>query len=119
MAATAFGFFRALQELQAIFEEWDEDEADEDQGSDSGFAMATNVSQTEQDKTGGTMTSQLRHFIAQPYLDKPLLLHSYNNKKFHLRVYVVAVGALKGLCVQRDACVVCCEVVQSTDTRNG
>jgi tubulin---tyrosine ligase len=41
------------------------------------------------------MTSQLRHFIAQPYIQKPLLLTSYDNRKFHIRVYVLAVGALK------------------------
>ena len=87
--------FSSLEELQSIFEEWDEDEEDEDQSSDSCGAMATNVSQTEQDRTGGTLTSQLRHFVAQPYIERPLLLESYNNKKFHLRVYVLAVGALK------------------------
>ena len=87
--------FSSIEELQGILEEWDEDEADEDRGSDSGCSTADNISQTEQDKTGGTMTSQLRHFIAQPYIDEPLLLGSYDNKKFHLRVYVLAVGALK------------------------
>ena len=89
--------FSSFEELRSIFEEWDEDEEeeDEDQDSDSGSAIATNFSQTEHNSTGGTMTSQLRHFIAQPYIDKPLLLESYNNRKFHLRVYVLAVGALK------------------------
>ena len=87
--------FSSLEELQNIFVEWDEDEEEDEQDSDSGSATATNILQTEQDRTGGTMTSQLRHFIAQPYIYKPLLLPSYDNRKFHLRVYVVAVGALK------------------------
>jgi hypothetical protein len=44
------------------------------------------------------MTSHLRHFVAQPYIHPPLLLqppHSSAGRKFHIRTYVVAVGALK------------------------
>lgn len=38
------------------------------------------------------ITSQLRHFIAQPYIDPPL---TFDGRKFHIRTYVLAVGALK------------------------
>ena len=46
------------------------------------------------------MTSHLRHFIAQPYIHPPLLLPpelvaALGNRKFHIRTYVLAVGALK------------------------
>ncbi|RMZ80207.1 hypothetical protein DV737_g3102, partial [Chaetothyriales sp. CBS 132003] len=45
--------------------------------------------------TYGTMISQLRHFVAQPYIARPLLLPGYGNRKFHIRTYVLASGALK------------------------
>ncbi|KAF2135906.1 uncharacterized protein K452DRAFT_292837 [Aplosporella prunicola CBS 121167] len=38
------------------------------------------------------ITSQLRHFIAQPYIHPPL---QFEGRKFHIRTYVLAVGALK------------------------
>jgi tubulin--tyrosine ligase len=44
------------------------------------------------------MTSQLRHFVAQPYIDPPLLMpppHPSAGRKFHIRTYVLSVGALK------------------------
>ena len=43
----------------------------------------------------GIVTSQLRHFVAQPYIHPPLLLPSGSNRKFHIRTYVLAVGSLK------------------------
>lgn len=77
--------FSTQEELQDIFEEWEaerpdsDDEADEDADQDGGEYI---------------MTSQLRHFVAQPYIDKPLLLPG-NNRKFHIRTYVLCMGALK------------------------
>jgi hypothetical protein len=41
------------------------------------------------------MASHLRHFVAQPYIHPPLLLPEMDNRKFHVRVYVLAVGSLK------------------------
>ncbi|KAI7342440.1 hypothetical protein KC354_g16347 [Hortaea werneckii] len=52
----------------------------------------------DEDEGNGIITSQLRHFIAQPYIHPPLLLpppHPCAGKKFHIRTYVLAVGALK------------------------
>lgn len=88
--------FSSLQELQSIFEEWDppsEDEEDEeDSGADDDAPIKTI---TSEDKDQALMTSQLRHFVVQPYIDPPLLLNSYQKRKFHIRCYVLAVGALK------------------------
>lgn len=89
--------FSSIDQLRSIFEEW---EGDEDDGSDEN--EVNDIVQDEpQGKSSnsagsdGLMTSQLRHFIAQPYIDPPLLLPSRGNRKFHIRVYVLAVGALK------------------------
>jgi tubulin--tyrosine ligase len=40
-------------------------------------------------------TLDLREWVIQAYIDNPLQLEFYNKRKFHLRVYVVAVGSLK------------------------
>ena len=89
--------FSSMEELQRIFEEWEEvgseAEDDDNQGPESCHTV---------DDFGGTedrgMTSQLRHFIAQPYIDSPLLLSSKSGRKFHIRTYVLAAGALKVYC---------------------
>lgn len=39
-------------------------------------------------------TLDLREWVIQRYIQRPLLLPWYSNRKFHLRVYVVAVGNL-------------------------
>ncbi|RMZ95724.1 tubulin tyrosine ligase [Brachionus plicatilis] len=43
----------------------------------------------------------LREWVIQSYIENPLKLRLYNNRKFHLRVYVLAVGNLK-VYVYRD-----------------
>ncbi|CAK3916946.1 TTL-domain-containing [Lecanosticta acicola] len=86
--------FSSEEELQAIFQEWDppSDDEDEDAASHHGGSE-------EQNGTGnGVMASQLRHFIAQPYVHPPLILpppHPSAGRKFHIRTYVLAVGALE------------------------
>lgn len=98
--------FSTLEELREIFEEWDIDEdAEEDADNDLGEAekvpLRENASGMPEEQRGGSgtpnagMTSQLRHFIAQPYIHPPLLLQSKDGRKFHIRAYVLAVGALK------------------------
>lgn len=84
--------FSSIEELQHIFEAWDppSDEEDED-----GEIEATSTNAQDRDDSEAPITSQLRHFIVQPYIDPPLLLPAYGNRKFHIRCYVVAVGALK------------------------
>jgi tubulin---tyrosine ligase len=88
--------FSSLQQLQEIFEEWEEDEPDDDE--DEAVDETIQPSASDGDTTdghGGAMTSQLRHFIAQPYIQNPLVFRSYGQRKFHIRTYVVAVGALR------------------------
>lgn len=102
--------FSSIPQLQSIFEEWEEQEEsdtqqeDEDDGeNEDDKSQEHNRAQApEQDNeesqdgyNGNAMTSQLRHFIAQPYIDPPLLLDAYDRRKFHIRAYVLAVGALK------------------------
>ena len=84
--------FSSEEELTSIFEEWDPPSDDEDDARSDAAA----------DDNDGIMTSQLRHFIAQPYIHPPLLLAPPNTpdsssslRKFHIRTYVVATGALK------------------------
>ncbi|KAL2810680.1 survival protein sure-like phosphatase/nucleotidase [Aspergillus granulosus] len=85
--------FNSEDQLREIFEEWEVDTSDEEDNDETGDGDEDQ----DEDKAGasGVITSQLRHFIAQPYIDPPLLLPSSNNRKFHIRTYVVAVGALK------------------------
>lgn len=75
--------FNSEEGLQEIFEEWEEDMPDTDDETDAYNSDGE-----------GIMTSDLRHFVAQPYIHPPLLLND-NPYKFHIRTYVLAVGALK------------------------
>jgi tubulin--tyrosine ligase len=92
--------FSTEEELQSIFEEWEVDEPSEDEDEETLSTEATEA-MSALDLSGKTtnsdyvITSQLRHFIAQPYIHPPLLLPSSGNRKFHIRTYVLAVGALK------------------------
>ncbi|KAI0824268.1 tubulin-tyrosine ligase [Trametes gibbosa] len=92
--------FHTKEELQAIFEEFEKEESDDDEGG---------VSRADRPDTT-VVTSQLRHFVIQEYLGDPLLidpaevlsndcqapsLPNLHGHKFHLRVYCVASGAIK------------------------
>lgn len=70
--------FKTIDQLQAIFDAAEEDEEDED-----------------------TAASQLRHFVVQEYMPNPLLLEEYDNRKFHIRTYVLCVGSLKVFVYER------------------
>ncbi|KAA8615436.1 tubulin-tyrosine ligase [Pyrenophora tritici-repentis] len=86
------------------FEEWDpESSDDEDENARSDINDANKEEKQEND---GIITSQLRHFIAQPYIHPPLLLpppqtpqdtstSTSSLRKFHIRTYVLATGALQ------------------------
>ncbi|EPS29764.1 hypothetical protein PDE_04714 [Penicillium oxalicum 114-2] len=84
--------FSTEDQLREIFEEWDE-ESDVEEESDSEAGAPKEVPATAHDD--GVVTSQLRHFMAQPYIDPPLLLPSSSHRKFHIRTYVLATGSLK------------------------
>jgi tubulin--tyrosine ligase len=91
--------FSNEEELTSIFEEWDPPSDDEDEDEEDARSDAGN----EKEDNDGIMTSQLRHFIAQPYIHPPLLLappaetstDSSSLRKFHIRTYVLATGALQ------------------------
>ncbi|WEW55055.1 putative tubulin--tyrosine ligase pby1 [Emydomyces testavorans] len=93
--------FNSEASLRAIFEEWEEEEAedkdDEYQVDESSGSAADSSIETRNHSIidNGVVTSQLRHFIAQPYIHPPLLLPSSGNRKFHIRAYVLAIGSLK------------------------
>lgn len=87
--------FSTMEELQGIFDGWEaempssDDEDDENDDDDGNGAGA------DGDDRDGITTSHLRHFVAQPYIHPPLLLPECGNRKFHIRTYVLCVGALK------------------------
>jgi len=71
--------FSTREELEQIFEEFDVDSDEEEEDGDT-----------------GVIASQLRHFVVQEYVSRPLLLQSVRpGRKFHIRAYVVAFGAIK------------------------
>lgn len=74
--------FKTIDQLQTIFDSFDEDETDDE------------VEDVDESKKG-MIISQLRHFVVQEYISKPLLLEEYDNRKFHIRTYVLASGDLK------------------------
>ncbi|KAF2178830.1 tubulin-tyrosine ligase [Zopfia rhizophila CBS 207.26] len=81
--------FSSEKELTAIFEEWEDDDEDADEDARSDSAQ-------QREEGNGIITNQLRHFIAQPYIHPPLLLaRDGEARKFHIRTYVLAVGALQ------------------------
>ncbi|CAI6340107.1 unnamed protein product [Periconia digitata] len=106
--------FSSEEELQAIFEEWDPESSDDEEEEEEDDARSDRQNDNSDDadaedgKMGnGIITSQLRHFIAQPYIHPPLLLYPPSPsssssspsqselRKFHIRTYVLATGALK------------------------
>lgn len=92
--------FSSLEELEAVFGEFEEsdeseDEAEEGEGSDEGgvkVRVSDTATNSGHNKETSVVTSQLRHFVAQNYIHPPLLIH---NRKFHIRAYVLAIGGLK------------------------
>lgn len=91
--------FSTMAELQEIFDGWEAEAPDSDEEDEEAEADA----EAKNESSGGDYitTSHLRHFVAQPYIHSPLLLPSCANRKFHIRTYVLCVGALK-VYVARD-----------------
>lgn len=84
--ANGIRLFSSLAQLRDIFEDMEEpDEADESQENGG-----------DQD---GVFASQLRHFVIQDYLTRPVLVSPQDPnaapRKFHLRAYVTCVGGLQ------------------------
>ncbi|BFZ58779.1 putative tubulin--tyrosine ligase pby1 [Savitreella phatthalungensis] len=70
--------FSTQDELQAIFDAREAERGDEEDDEDE---MADPL-------------SDMRFYVVQEYMSNPLLLPQLQHRKFHLRVYVLAVGAL-------------------------
>ncbi|KAI1373568.1 sure-like protein [Hypoxylon crocopeplum] len=91
--------FSSMEELQGIFDEWDEglsDSEDEDEDEDEDEhegGRGGNGDDDTAERDNGITTSHLRHFVAQPYIHPPLLLPG-DNRKFHIRTYVACIGSL-------------------------
>ncbi|KAJ4293888.1 hypothetical protein N0V88_005402 [Collariella sp. IMI 366227] len=83
--------FSTMEQLQGIFDGWEGDEdSDAEDGNNTNDGSGSDDDENDNDNI---MTSHLRHFVAQPYIH-PLLLPELNNRKFHIRVYVLAVGSM-------------------------
>jgi len=102
--------FSSEEELTEIFEEWDPESSDDEGEDEEGDARSdAGADRVEKEEKDGIITSQLRHFIAQPYIHPPLLFPSPQAlkdtpaaaatttglRKFHIRTYVLATGALQ------------------------
>ncbi|KUI70027.1 putative tubulin--tyrosine ligase PBY1 [Cytospora mali] len=87
--------FSTMDELQGIFDEWEADMPSDDDAEEDDDEEAGADSADEDEERDYITTSHLRHFVAQPYIDKPLLLPECDNRKFHIRTYVLCVGALQ------------------------
>ncbi|KAL8756498.1 MAG: hypothetical protein Q9199_002904 [Rusavskia elegans] len=89
--------FSTEQELHDIFNQWEVDQPkseDEDDAEEVQSATPDAEPCKTRNFDSGIITSQVRHFIAQPYIH-PLLLPEYQNRKFHIRTYVLSVGAVR------------------------
>ncbi|KAF2843606.1 TTL-domain-containing protein [Patellaria atrata CBS 101060] len=87
--------FSTEQELTSIFESWEAECPDSDEELQTSDTEPEGPIQTpKKDQGDYIITSHLRHFIAQPYIHPPLLFPSLH-RKFHIRTYVLAVGALR------------------------
>jgi tubulin--tyrosine ligase len=102
--------FSTEEELQAIFDKWEEqnpDDDDDEENDDDDDAAAERARRSsspdirddeDTQKSGDyIVTSHLRHFVAQPYIHPPLLISDapFSDRKFHIRTYVIAAGALR------------------------
>ncbi|KAK7943189.1 survival protein sure-like phosphatase/nucleotidase [Apiospora aurea] len=88
--------FSTMEELQGIFDGWEEEDEEDEDEDENGDATAGRKEDDDEgdDKDDGITASHLRHFVAQPYIHEPLLLPAYDNRKFHIRTYVLCVGSL-------------------------
>ena len=84
--------FSTMEELRDIFKTWEEEKEQD------GIEEDETIGYGDSDRGDGIMTSQLRHFVAQKYVERPLLIpgvHVGGERKFHIRTYVMAQGGLK------------------------
>ncbi|KAJ2080616.1 tubulin--tyrosine ligase [Coemansia sp. RSA 988] len=93
--------FDTRERLEELLEsEFDSDDEDDDSSSENGGNTDDNNSKDEQQgalngQRSYYAISQIREWVIQRYINRPLLLSSHGGRKFHIRVYVLAVGDLK------------------------
>ena len=83
--------FSTMDELQKIFDTWEAERPDSD---DEDEEETEPTDATDNKEADYITTSHLRHFVAQPYIHPPLLVEG-DNRKFHIRTYVLCYGSLK------------------------
>lgn len=84
--------FQSKEELEAVVQDFadDDDSSDEDEPQEA--RQSSSSSNTK------VSLSQMRMWVIQKYVERPLLVsldEARPHRKFHLRVYVLCVGALK------------------------
>lgn len=84
--------FSTMEELQAIFDGWEEDQPDSDDEDEA--EGQPQPATGDGDGRDYITTSHLRHFVVQPYIHPPLLTNEGGNK-FHIRTYVLCTGSMK------------------------
>lgn len=90
--------FSTMRELEEIFEEFEAQEEDDDDDDEKEETHSENDVEREFSRDTGVIANQLRHFVVQEYIPNPLLLLSpspLSRRKFHLRTYIVSLGAIK------------------------
>ncbi|KAJ2008793.1 tubulin--tyrosine ligase [Coemansia thaxteri] len=82
--------FDTRERLEFLLEkEFESDDEDDDEDQDD--------AEVEEGGALGSSrqaVSQIREWVVQRYINKPLLLPAHGNRKFHIRVYVLAAGDL-------------------------
>lgn len=86
--------FSTMDELQAIFDGWEEDQPDTDDEEDDEENATDKPKPEGDDDRDYITTSHLRHFVAQPYIHPPMLVNGQGGK-FHIRTYVLCTGSLR------------------------
>ncbi|KAJ1890011.1 tubulin--tyrosine ligase, partial [Kickxella alabastrina] len=90
--------FDTRERLEELLErEFASDGEDSDDDDDGGSGDEDDS--TEQQHMGSMLSShqavsQIREWVIQRYINRPLLLNARNNRKFHIRTYVLAAGDL-------------------------
>ncbi|KAI0021798.1 tubulin-tyrosine ligase family-domain-containing protein [Xylariomycetidae sp. FL0641] len=93
--------FSTMEELQGIFDEWEAEQPDSDDEEEEDEAVDGEEATGRGKPTKSYITtSHLRHFVAQPYIQPPLVIPLANapptgfapKHKFHIRTYVACVG---------------------------
>ncbi|KAJ2320213.1 tubulin--tyrosine ligase [Coemansia sp. RSA 2704] len=74
---------RLLELLETEFQSDDEEDDDDDNEASENAERSYHA------------VSQIREWVIQRYINRPLLLESHQNRKFHIRTYVLAVGDLR------------------------